>query len=75
MSNLLPKLFFDYFKNISFIVEEESEIIGFLTGFLSQSYTNEAYIHFIGIHPGHRGKGMGKQFLVFAHIEYLSNIV
>ncbi|MGE1115177.1 GNAT family N-acetyltransferase [Priestia megaterium] len=61
MSDLLPKLFFDHFKNTSFIVEEEGKIIGFLIGFLSQSYLNEAYIHFVGIHPEHRGKGIGRQ--------------
>lgn len=61
MSDLLPKLFFDHFKNTSFIVEEEGEIIGFLIGFLSQSYSNEAYIHFVGIDPEYRGKGIGKQ--------------
>jgi len=61
MSDLLPKLFFDHFKNTSFIVEEEGEIIGFLIGFLSQSYSNEAYIHFVGIHPEYRGKGIGKE--------------
>ncbi|MGG0465387.1 GNAT family N-acetyltransferase [Priestia aryabhattai] len=61
MSDLLPKLFFDHFKNTSFIVEEEGEITGFLIGFLSQSYSNEAYIHFVGIHPEYRGKGIGKQ--------------
>ncbi|WP_368896772.1 GNAT family N-acetyltransferase, partial [Priestia megaterium] len=61
MSDLLPKLFFDHFKNTSFIVEEEGEIIGFLIGFLSQSYSNEAYIHFVGIHPQYRGKGIGRQ--------------
>ncbi|KRD91785.1 hypothetical protein ASE51_14770 [Bacillus sp. Root147] len=61
MSDLLPKLFFDHFKNTSFIVEEEGEIIGFLIGFLSQSYLNEAYIHFVGIHPEYRRKGIGKQ--------------
>ncbi|MDF2013902.1 GNAT family N-acetyltransferase [Priestia megaterium] len=61
MSDLLPKLFFDHFKNTSFIVEEEGEIIGFLIGFLSQSYSNEAYIHFVGIHPEYRGKGIGRK--------------
>lgn len=61
LADLLPKLFFDHFKNTSFIVEEEGKIIGFLIGFLSQSYLNEAYIHFVGIHPEYRGKGIGKQ--------------
>jgi ribosomal protein S18 acetylase RimI-like enzyme len=61
MSDMLPKLFFTHFKNTSFIAQEEGEIIGFLIGFLSQSYSNEAYIHFVGIHPEHRGKGIGRQ--------------
>ena len=61
MSDMLPKLFFDHFQNTSFIAEEKGEIIGFLIGFLSQSHMNEAYIHFVGVHPEHRGTKIGKQ--------------
>jgi len=61
MSDMLPKLFFDHFQNTSFIAEEKGEIIGFLIGFLSQSHMNEAYIHFVGVHPEYRGKKIGKQ--------------
>jgi hypothetical protein len=32
-----------------------SELAGFLVGFQSQSHPAEAYIHFVGIHPGEAG--------------------
>jgi ribosomal protein S18 acetylase RimI-like enzyme len=60
MADKLPKLFFDHFSDTSFIAEENGEIIGFLIGFLSQTYSNEAYIHFVGVHPEHREKNVGK---------------
>ena len=61
MSDLLPKLFFDHFTNTSFIAEKEGKLVGFLIGFLSQSYSNEAYIHFVGVHPDYRKHAVGKQ--------------
>ncbi|MFO1446122.1 GNAT family N-acetyltransferase [Bacillus sp. Bva_UNVM-123] len=61
MSDMLPKLFFDHFTNTSFIAEKEGELIGFLIGFLSQSKPNEAYIHFVGVHPDYRKHNIGKQ--------------
>ena len=32
-----------------------------LVGLLSQSHPGEAYIHFVGIHPAERGRGLGRQ--------------
>ncbi|MGZ4159800.1 MAG: GNAT family N-acetyltransferase [Neobacillus sp.] len=60
MSDMLPKLFFDHFTNTSFIAEKEGEIVGFLIGFLSQTHSNEAYIHFVGVHPEYRKHNIGK---------------
>jgi ribosomal protein S18 acetylase RimI-like enzyme len=60
MSEMLPKLFFDHFTNTSFIAEKEGEIVGFLIGFLSQTHSNEAYIHFVGVHPEYRKHNIGK---------------
>jgi ribosomal protein S18 acetylase RimI-like enzyme len=60
MSDKLPKLFFDHFKNTSFIVEKDERIVGFLIGFLSQTYPEEAYIHFVGVHPDYRENGIGR---------------
>lgn len=59
MSAMLPKLFFTHFFDTSFVVELDDKIIGFLVGFLSQSNPEEAYIHFVGIHPNFRKQGIG----------------
>jgi len=61
MSDMLPKLFFVHFTNTSFAVEDDGKIIGFLIGFLSQTYSEEAYIHFVGVHPDYRKQNIGRQ--------------
>jgi predicted GNAT superfamily acetyltransferase len=61
MSDMLPKLFFDHFTNTSFIAENNGEITGFLIGFLSQSHSDESYIHFVGVHPDFRKLNIGKK--------------
>jgi ribosomal protein S18 acetylase RimI-like enzyme len=58
MSDMLPKLFFVHFRNTSFVSERNGKIVGFLIGFLSQTYPDQAYIHFAGIHPDFRRKGL-----------------
>ena len=60
MGGTIPKLFFIHFNETAFIAEEEGSITGFLTGFLSQSVKNEAYIHFAGVHPDYRSRGVAK---------------
>ncbi len=60
MSDKLPKLFFDHFTQTSFIAEEDGKLVGFLIGFLSQTHSNEAYIHFVGVHPEDRKHNIGK---------------
>jgi len=60
MRDMLPRLFFVHFCNTSFVAEEEGEIIGFLIGFLSQAEAEEAYVHFAGVHPGYRRRGVGR---------------
>lgn len=61
MADMLPKLFFVHFRDTSFIAEEGSRLIAFLIGFVSQTYPNEAYIHFIGVHPDYRQRGIARQ--------------
>lgn len=56
----LPRLFFRYFQGTSFAVEEEGALIAFLVGFVG-SPSEEAYIHFAGVRPGHRGCGIGRR--------------
>ena len=57
---MLPKLFLIHFYNTSFIIEKDDELIAFLIGFLSQSNTDEGYIHLAGVHPDYRGIGIGE---------------
>ncbi|MGW5720292.1 N-acetyltransferase family protein [Amycolatopsis sp. NPDC003865] len=56
---LLPKLMFQHFSGSSFLVTADERIIAFLIGFLSPSRPAESYIHFVGVDPAERGKGLG----------------
>src|SRR5262252_2847159 len=51
LSHLLPRIFFIHFRPTSFAIEEDNKVIGFLAGFVSQTYPEQAYIHFVGIDP------------------------
>ena len=59
LTAMLPKLFLNHFNNTSFVIEKEDEMIGFLIGFISPSLKKEAYVHFMGVHPDFRKKGIG----------------
>jgi ribosomal protein S18 acetylase RimI-like enzyme len=61
MADMLPRLFFEHFTETSFAAERDGELVGFLIGFLSQSRPGEAYIHFVGVHPAERGRGLGRR--------------
>ena len=61
MAAMLPKLFFVHFRDTSFVAEDDGELAGFLCGFRSQTFENEAYIHFVGVDPGRRGSGLGRE--------------
>lgn len=60
MAAMLPKLFFVHFRDTSFVAEEGGALAGFLCGFRSQTYPDEAYVHFVGVDPAHRGSGLGR---------------
>lgn len=59
MADMLPRLFFEHFSDTSFAAERDGRLAGFLTGFISQSRPDEAYIHFVGVDPAERGNGLG----------------
>ncbi|MGK4003307.1 GNAT family N-acetyltransferase [Sorangium sp. So ce1036] len=59
-SLLLPRLFFQHFGPLSEIAEQEGEIAAFLVGFRSESHPEDAYIHFVGVRPELRGRGVGR---------------
>lgn len=60
VSHALPRLYFSHFQNTSFIVEKDDQIVGFLVGFFSPSLPDEAYIHFVGVHPDYRKQGIAQ---------------
>jgi ribosomal protein S18 acetylase RimI-like enzyme len=61
MAPMLPKLFFVHFRDTSFVAEDGGSLAGFLCGFRSQTYDDEAYVHFVGVDPQQRGSGLGRR--------------
>jgi ribosomal protein S18 acetylase RimI-like enzyme len=61
MAPMLPKLFFVHFRDTSFVAEEDGRLAGFLCGFRSQTFADEAYVHFVGVDPAQRGSGLGRR--------------
>jgi ribosomal protein S18 acetylase RimI-like enzyme len=61
MAAMLPKLFFVHFRDTSFVAEDEGRLVGFLCGFRSQTFDDEAYIHFVGVDPAARGAGLARE--------------
>lgn len=61
MTDMLPRLFFKHFTEISFVIEHNNKIVAFIVGFISQAYPNEAYIHFVGVDPEYRQKNLGRR--------------
>lgn len=62
MRDMLPRLFFMHFRDTSFVAEDDvGDLAGFLCGFLSQTYPEQAYIHFVGVSPEHRGAGLARE--------------
>ncbi len=73
MANMLPKLFFVHFRNTSFVAEYNDQLVGFVIGFVSQTFLTEAYIHFVGVHPEFRKGGLARMLYekFFAAVETL----
>ena len=59
MRDMLPRLFFVHFCRTSFVAQAENQIVGFLAGFISHTFPEEAYVHFIGVHPQYRRSRVG----------------
>jgi len=59
--HLVHRLFFEHFSSTSFALAEDGELCAFLIGLRSQSQPNVAYIHFVGVAPSRRGKGLGRR--------------
>jgi predicted GNAT superfamily acetyltransferase len=61
MAAMLPKLFFVHFRDTSFVADDDGELAGFICGFRSQTYADEAYVHFVGVDPRRRGSGLARE--------------
>jgi ribosomal protein S18 acetylase RimI-like enzyme len=61
LSLLLPKLFLEHFSDTSLVLETQSGIAGFLVGFYSSNKPDEAYIHFVGVDPMLRQRGIARR--------------
>ena len=61
LTAMLHELFFEHCSDTCFVAERGKELVGFLVGFLSQAHPEEAYIHFVGVHPEFRKGGVGTQ--------------
>jgi ribosomal protein S18 acetylase RimI-like enzyme len=57
---LVPRLWVQHFASTSLVAEQEGRLVGFLIGFLSPDRPDEGYIHFVGVAPDTRGKGVGR---------------
>lgn len=60
VADKLPRLFFRFFRETSFAVEEDGKLVAFLVGIVG-SPADEAYIHFVGVHPAYRSGGIGRR--------------
>lgn len=60
MAAILPKLFFLHFSSTSFTAVDDGQIVGFLIGFVSQTFPDQDYIHVLGAHPARRAEGLGR---------------
>jgi len=55
-----PQLF-EHFGDTCIILEEDGHLVGFLVGFMSQRMADAGYVHYAGVHPDHRGMGLGRE--------------
>ena len=60
MADMLPRLFFTYFPDSSFICLDQDRIVGFLVGFVSDAVKDTGYVHFVGVDPDFRRSNIAK---------------
>jgi ribosomal protein S18 acetylase RimI-like enzyme len=66
-STLVHPLFFYELGQCALVVERDSQLVGFLFGFLTNARPPVGYIHLLGIHPDFRRRGIGR--LLYAKFE------
>ncbi len=50
-----------HFRSTCFIAEDRQRVLGYLLGFRSQTYPEEAYMHLVQVDPAMRGHGIGRR--------------
>ena len=55
-----PQLF-EHLGDTCVIAEDDGRLVGFLVGFLSQRLAETGYVHYAGVHPDYRGRGIGHE--------------
>jgi RimJ/RimL family protein N-acetyltransferase len=61
LTGLIQPLFLEHFASTSLILEDGDDLVAFLLGFPSTDDPDEAYVHFVGVAPRHRGTGLGRR--------------
>jgi predicted GNAT superfamily acetyltransferase len=56
----LPRLFLDHFHGSSLVIDGPGGMTAFLIGLLSPSWPERAYIHFAGVAPAARNRGLAR---------------
>jgi len=56
----LPRLFLDHFHRTSLVAEAPEGLVGFLVGLISPSAAGVGYIHFVGVAPAARNRGLAR---------------
>jgi ribosomal protein S18 acetylase RimI-like enzyme len=57
----LPRLFLDHFHRTSLVIDGPAGPLAFLVGILSPSKPEHAYIHFVGVSPDARKRGLARR--------------
>ncbi|ORT55931.1 GNAT family N-acetyltransferase [Streptomyces sp. CB03238] len=60
LSLLLPRLFLQCFAGTSLVAEDSTGVKAFLVGLHSGDNGEDAYIHFVGVDPALRGRGLAR---------------
>jgi GNAT superfamily N-acetyltransferase len=72
----LPRVLFEHFGPTGFVAELGGELVGYLLGFVSQTYPGEAYVHAVAVRPEHRRRELGtalyERFFGAAYEHYCS---
>ena len=62
MSDMLPRLFFEQFRDTSLIaVDGDGAIAAFIVAFVSPAEPDLGYVHFVGVDPRYRGQSVGAE--------------